>query len=461
MMSFIFLPPIIIFVLSYFKINKILMSAVASSVIIPALYLFFNPFVSEYFMVDKLDSFILLISSIVGIGVSISLISTQKRENLDEAMLKRLYRFFGVFWLGVTISILSNNMGIYWIGLEFATLSTVYMIKVKKTKVADKEAWKYLIVGAIAISLILFGIILMYASSKSVLGSAGMNFIALLSNAHKINGYLFEIGFLIAATGMFIKMGFFPMNLWLSDIERASVYPVGALFSGVLESAIMIGFFRLSLIEMNINYSHLIGFVYTYALFTLFMVSFLLYKSKDFMRLFSLSGIEHMTLIAIFWVSGGYFAALLHFAAHALLKPALFLSVGILEQTKKYLFKGALAGFKSKFFPWVISIFLLAIISLPPSPMFFSEIYGFKAMIDLAKDSNHFILMIAIIFVVLLLLSVIFYKFIHIYQEASYSEDKKEKTIYTSEKIVLVMFLVCLGVLLLPQTFDYIEGIMK
>ena len=460
-MSLIFLPPIVIFVLSYFKINKLLMSIIASSVIIPAIYLLFNPFVSEYFMVDKLNSFILLISSIVGIGVSISLISTQERKKLDEKMLKRIYRFFGIFWLGVTISILSNNMGIYWIGLEFATLSTVYMIKVQQTNIAHKEAWKYLIVGAIAISLILFGIILIYASSKTILGENGMKFISLLNNAHNINGFLFEIGFLIATTGMFIKMGFFPMNLWLSDIERASIYPVGALFSGVLESAIMIGFFRLAQIEMNINYSHLISFVYVYALFTLFMVSFLIYKSKDFMRLFSLSGIEHMTLIAIFWVSGGYFASLLHFAAHALLKPALFLSIGILEQKKKYLFKGALSGFKTKFFPWIISIFLLAIISIPPSPMFFSEIYGFKSMIDLAKDSNHFILMIGVIFLVLLLLSIIFYKFIHIYQDALYEEDNTQKTIYNSEKVVLVMFLVCLGVLLLPQTFDYIEGIMK
>ncbi len=37
-------------------------------------------------------------------------------------------------------------------------------------------------------------------------------------------------------------MGFFPMNLWLADIERASFYPVAALFSGILESAIIIGF---------------------------------------------------------------------------------------------------------------------------------------------------------------------------------------------------------------------------
>ncbi len=460
-MVFILLPPVIIFILSFFKINKFFMATVASMVLIPVIYIMFNPFVNSYFYVDKLNSYILLISSIVGIVVGLSGISMPQRLKLSENAIKRFYRFFGIFWLGVNISILSNNMGLYWIGLEFATLSTVYMIKVKNSPFANREAWKYLIVGAIAISLILFGIILMYASAKPVLGEKAMDFYSLVTNAKQINGYLFEIGFLIAVTGMFIKMGFFPMNLWLSDIERSAIYPVGALFSGVLESAIILGFFRLSQIEMAINYTHLIAFVYIYAIFTLFMVSFLIYRSKDFIRLFSLSGIEHMTLIALFWVSGGYFAALLHFGAHALFKPALFLSVGILEQKRKYMFKGALSGFKKPIIPIIISLLLLGVISLPPSPMFFSEIYGFKAMIDISKHMNYFLTMIFAVFIILLLISLIFYKFVTVYQEGLYEEKDAKKIVYKSEIIILAIFIISLIALLLPQTFSYIEGIMS
>ena len=458
-MSLIFIPPILIFILSYFKINRILMSIIAGSVILPVIYILFHPFQNSFFYVDKLGSFILLISSIVGIGVALSMISIPDRINIDEKHIKRFYRFFGIFWFGLIISILSNNLGIYWIGLELATLSTVYMIKVKTTNIANKEAWKYLIVGAVAISLILFGIILIYASAKNNLGENAMNFYLLTKNPQNINHYVFEIGFLIASVGMFVKMGFFPMNLWLADIERAAIYPVGALFSGILESAIILGFMRLSKIEMEINYSHLITFIYVYAIFTLFMVSFLIYRAKDYVRLFSLSGIEHMTLISIFWVSGGYFAALLHFAAHALFKPALFLSSGILEQNKKYLFKGTLKGFKNKIIPLLISMLILGVISLPPSPMFFSEIYGFKAMIDISKNSNYFLLMIFSVFMILVFLSVIFYKFVNVYQEALYEEGKEgEKKVYKSEILMLLLFTFSLIALLF--SFDYIKGIV-
>jgi len=459
-MGFLLLPPVLVFVLSYFKINRTFMAVVSSTIAFGVIYVFTHPFMNEYFFVDKLGGFVLAISSIVAVAIFVSMISLPERIKLDEKSIRRFYRFFAVFWIGIIISILSNNMGLYWVGLEFATLSTVYMIKVKVSKEANIEAWRYLIVGAIAISLILFGIILIYASSKNILGDYAMNFYALMHNTQKINDYLFELGFLFVIVGMFIKMGFFPMNLWLADIERASVYQVGALFSGILESAIILGFFRFASIEKNINYSHLIGIGYTHILITLFIVSFLIYRAKDFVRLFSLSGIEHMGLIALFWISGGYFAALLHFASHAFMKPALFISSGILEQNKKYLFKGALKNI-NKFTALIISAFFLGVISLPPSPMFFSEIYGFKAMVDVARDSNYFILMLVGIFGVLILLSIIFYKFVHIYQDMLYNGDEKEKKVYTSEILAVLILFISTALLLLPQSFEFIKGIVK
>ncbi|QCI27917.1 proton-conducting transporter membrane subunit [Caminibacter pacificus] len=459
-MEFLFAPPLIVFILSYFKISRTLMAFIASTIFFGVIYTVTHPFINDYFYIDKLGSFVLVVSSIVAVAVFASMISLPDRIKLNKKSIKRFYRFFAVFWIGIIISILSNNMGLYWVGLEFATLSTVYMIKVKVSKEADIEAWRYLIVGAIAISLILFGIILIYAASKDVLGENAMNFYSLINNTQKINDYLFELGFIFVMIGMFIKMGFFPMNLWLADIERASVYQVGALFSGILESAIILGFFRFSMIEKHINYSHLIGIGYTYILITLFFVSFLIYRAKDFVRLFSLSGIEHMSLIALFWISGGYFAALLHFAAHAFMKPGLFISSQILEQNKKYIFKGTLKNL-NKFAAFMIGAMFLGVISLPPSPMFFSEIYGFKAMIDIAKDSNYFFLMIGAVFILLILLSIIFYRFVHIYQDMQYIGDEKEKTVYKSEMIAILILFISTALLLLPQSFDFIEGIMK
>ncbi len=469
MLLFLLLPAIVMFTVSLVrkKNAKYLLAFTSFLILVPTVKLFFlaKPYaiLGSYLVADKLDTYVLLVSSIVGIGVTLALLTLDKHVKVSSNAYRRFYRFFAVFWVGLIFSILSNHMGIYWIGLELATLSTVYMIKTNHTAFAHKEAWNYMIVGAIAISLVLFGIILMYASAKPILGEEAMNFDLLLKHAKEIpSPFLFEMGFAVTTIGMFVKMGFFPMNLWLANIERASFYPVAALFSGILESAVIVGFFRFSKVAMEVNHDHLFIFVFIYTVLTIFIVSFLIYRAKDFMRLFSLSGIEHMALIAMFWVSGAPFAALLHFGAHAFLKPALFLSTGVLESNGKYKIAGALRGYKGlkgSVFWFLVSLFLLAIISLPPSPMFFSELYGFGAMIKTAKESHHILAMIGAVLFLLILLSIIFYRFVAIYQSMKYEGKEKEKTVYRSELFALVLFALSLAGLLLPQTLQYLRSV--
>ncbi len=468
-LTLLLLPAIIMFGVSFFKNDKAkyLLAFTSFVILLPIIELFLLPkpynILGSYLVADKLDTYVLLVSSIVGIGVTLALLTLDRHVKVSPKAYRKFYRFFAIFWIGLIFSILSNHMGIYWIGLELATLSTVYMIKTNYTAAAHKEAWNYMIVGAIAVSLILFGIILMYASAKPILGENAMQFDLLLKHAKEIpSPFLFEMGFAIATIGMFVKMGFFPMNLWLANIERASFYPVAALFSGILESAVIVGFFRFSKIAMEVNYNHLFIFIFVYTLLTIFIVAFLIFRSKDFMRLFSLSGVEHMALIVIFWVSGAPFAALLHFGAHAFLKPALFLSTGVLESNGKYKIAGALRGYKGAkgtLFWFLVSLFLLAIISLPPSPMFFSELYGFGAMISTAKQGNHMLAMIGAILFLLALLSIIFYRFVAIYQSMKYEGKEEEKTVYSSELFALVIFAISLMALLLPSSIAYLKSI--
>ena len=469
MLGILLLPALVMFVASFWhtpNAGKVLpITSVAILVPIVELFRLSKPYAlwRDYLVADDLNTYILLVSSVVGIGVTLALLTLQKHVEVSEKAYRRFYRFFALFWVGLIFSILANHMGIYWIGLEMATLSTVYMIKTNHTPAAHKEAWNYMIVGAIAISLVLFGIILIYASAKPALGEEAMLFSALQSRTDVIRApFLFEMGFAIATMGMFVKMGFFPMNLWLANIERASFYPVAALFSGILESAVMVGFFRFSRIADSVNHAHLFFFVFVYALLTLFIVAFLIYRTKDFMRLFSLSGIEHMALIALFWVSGGTFAALLHFGAHAFLKPALFLSTGVLESQGRYHIAGALRGYKGikgTLFWFLVSLFMLAVVSLPPSPMFFSELYGFGAMIDAAKQTHHLLAMIGAIALLLVLLSVIFYRFVAIYQSMKYEGETVEKEVYTSELLALLLFAVALVLLLAPSGLAFLRSV--
>ncbi len=209
MLFFMLLPAFIMFAISFLQ-NKKAKNLLAFSsflILLPIIKLFFlqKPYsvVSNYLVADKLGVYILLVSSVVGIGVTLALLTLDKHVDISDKEYRRFYRFFATFWIGLIISILSNNIGLYWIGLELSTLSTVYMIKTNHTPFAHKEAWNYMIVGAVAISLILFGIILIYASAKPILGEEAMRFDLLLNRVKEIpSPFLFELGFAISVIGM-------------------------------------------------------------------------------------------------------------------------------------------------------------------------------------------------------------------------------------------------------------------
>ena len=91
--------------------------------------------------------------------------------------------------------------------------------------------------------------------------------------------------------------------------------------------------------------------------------------------------------------------------------------------------------------------------------MFFSELYGFGAMVEMAKQSDHMLAMIGAILILMILLSVIFYRFVTIYQSMKYEGEAEEKRVYTSELISLLLFALCLSILLLPSSFAYLRNI--
>ncbi len=413
---------------------------------------------------DRLNTFVLLISSLVGLAVSLALLTLNRRVTILMKDYDRFYRFFGLFWLGLIVAILSSHMGLFWIGLEMATLSTVYMIRTNSSEPARREAWNYMIVGTIAISLVLFGIILIYASAKGALGEAAMRFDVLAAHAQQIGQpLLFELGLGMVMLGLMIKLGFFPMNLWLPNIERAAFYPVAALFSGILEGAVMLGFFRFVEVAQALGDTHLSWIIITFVLLTLLVVSALIFHVKDLMRLFALSGIEHMALIALFWVSGAKFAALLHLAAHTFLKPGVFLAAGVLEQQGRYRFRGALTGFedgRGKLFALLVTLMMLALIGLPPSPMFFSELYGFGGLIAQASPQAPGLLLVAL--AALALLAVIFYKFVEIWQRMRFQAAPVEgaKRVYVNELAALLLFAAATLVLLWPGSFAWLREVV-
>ena len=307
-------------------------------------FLAMPPVVEDYVILDSLNTFFIILNTLVGFTTAAFSASYIGHE-IDTGHLTPLFvRFYHAMFQGMMASmnmaLLSNNIGVMWVSLELATLMTVIMVGIYRTPNALEAAWKYFILGIVGISLAFFGTILVYLAGQSVLGEGlpAMTWSRLLTAAPQLDAALLNLAFIFLLVGYGTKVGLAPLHAWLPDAHAEGPTPISAVLSGLLLNVALFALLRFKmLIAAHPGALKPGPIMITIGLLSLIFAAFMLYERRDIKRLFAYSSIEHMGLITFAFGMGGplaNFAGLLHMVMHSLTKSAIFFAVGHVAQAK-------------------------------------------------------------------------------------------------------------------------------
>ena len=307
-------------------------------------FLAMPPVVEDYVILDSLNTFFIILNTLVGFTTAAFSASYIGHE-IDTGHLTPLFvRFYHAMFQGMMASmnmaLLSNNIGVMWVSLELATLMTVIMVGIYRTPNALEAAWKYFILGIVGISLAFFGTILVYLAGQSVLGEGlpAMTWSRLLIAAPQLDAALLNLAFIFLLVGYGTKVGLAPLHAWLPDAHAEGPTPISAVLSGLLLNVALFALLRFKmLIAAHPGALKPGPIMITIGLLSLIFAAFMLYERRDIKRLFAYSSIEHMGLITFAFGMGGplaNFAGLLHMVMHSLTKSAIFFAVGHVAQAK-------------------------------------------------------------------------------------------------------------------------------
>ena len=127
--------------------------------------------------------------------------------------------------------------GSFWVAMEAATLSTVLLVSLYRTKASLEAAWKYFILCGVGIAQALFGTILLYFAAERTLGRQGMTAL-LWTHLNAVKGDLeprvMGLAFVFLLVGYGTKVGLAPLHNWLPDAHAEGPTPVSAVLSGLL-----------------------------------------------------------------------------------------------------------------------------------------------------------------------------------------------------------------------------------
>jgi multicomponent Na+:H+ antiporter subunit D len=231
-------------------------------------------------------------------------------------------------------------------------------------------ALNFAISNSVGAYLTLSGIGLIYGRT----GALNMAQIGRDIAGHKPDG-LVVVAFLLIITGFLIKGAIVPFHFWLADAHAVAPTPACVLFSGVMVELGLYGIARVywSMFGQALGHQHAITTVLiTLGLLTAVVGALFCFRERHLKRLLAFSTISHagMFLTGIALLTPlGLAGAALYVAGHALVKAALFLSVGIILHRLGSVNETALHG-RGRALPATGVIFTLAAFGLADLPPF-------------------------------------------------------------------------------------------
>ena len=296
----------------------------------------------------------------------------------------KYYVLLFLMWAAMQGIILTSDIFNFYVFLELVLITSAPLIAFKRNREGTEAAIKYMFYGIIGGLFIFIGIILIYFN----LGTLNFAEISTNFSALPLNNQLFiSIFFLI---GLFIKLGIFPFHFWVAKAQSAAPSPVSALLSGVVEKIYIYVFLRLFWNVFGVNILHETGLneiiIYAALLSSIIGHVLALYED-DLKRMLAYSTIGHLGIIVAVVTLNTKFAimaGLLHVLSHLVMKISLFTSAGfILQFTPSHKLKDSRGVAHENIS--VFSGFIIAaagMMGLPPMIGFFSKLFIVRSFID-------------------------------------------------------------------------------
>jgi len=394
-----------------------------------------NPPFAINLAVDKFNFVILTLVNLLGFLISFYNIFYVHEEPNEKFHILFLLLIMSSSWISVTGDLF--NM---FVAFEVLSLSSFGLVGYLRNIDAIEAGFKYVVLGILAGSLILLGVVFVYTQT----GTLNMAHIA--SKLDSVSSYQKLIPFILIFFGLSVEGALFPLNSWLPDAHPAAPSGVSAMLSGIVTTTAIYSIIRV--IITVFNYSAFIPYLFIIALLTMFFGEISAFYQNDIKRMLAYSTIGQTGLFVLAFSVGtqaSISSSLAQMINHSISKAILFLIAGIMIESAGGRTFEDLKGFGRKhIFTSILFVFAsLSLIGIPPFFGFFTKFAILESLLDFPKMFNY------IAFGLVILLAVVegvyFYRVFKVMFASSDKEFKEFNPLLVVAPFILVLILVVLS----------------
>lgn len=344
-----------------------------------------EPLRGSLYIVDAAGGLFLATVAVVGLLsalVSPAYLRGRGAGHPAEGRARWYYLELHVFWAVLLAIPLVGNLGLAWLLVEASTAASALLVAHGRTRHALEAGWKYLVLTTIGLIVALLGIVMLFTAAAPDGGSLSiLDWESLERAAPVLREEATLVAFLLLLAGLATKIGWAPVHNWLPDAHSEAPAPVSALLSAALLPTIILVAWRIkAALAPAVGAETARGVFLAFGIASLAIAIPFLWRPLPWKRLLAYSSLEHMGVIAL-GIGFGHPLAIagvvLHVAGHALAKSlGFYAAVPLLRYQRSAATRPARGVATTS--PAVASAMGLSLGSLsglPPSPLFFSEVF--------------------------------------------------------------------------------------
>jgi proton-translocating NADH-quinone oxidoreductase chain N len=322
------------------------------------------------FPVDDLARVMFLATGLVGLCATMV-----ARSTLSDSDIR--FRFANVMLLSLAglngLVLVRDLMGLY-VFLEIVSVSSFVLIALERGRAAFEGAFKYFVLSAVATSMILAGLGLLFIVAgntsfdavKAAMGATGANPLA-------------TAALVLFVAGLAVKAGLVPFHGWLPDAYSSAPPAVSVLLAGIITKAT--GVYTLIRLVNDVfpKAPHVHMILLVVGLASILVGALAALGQRDLKRMLAYSSISQVGYIVLGLAAGpglGLAGAIFHLFNHAVFKSLLFVNSAAVEKQSGTRDMDALGGISSRM-PVTGTTSVMALLStagIPPFSGFWSKL---------------------------------------------------------------------------------------
>lgn len=378
---------IAILAFSFFANNKHFLGALAVSATIAAslcLPQSHRTDATPFFNMLTGDSFSLFFKEISLFVTGFVILLSMGYVELTEKYIGEYYFLLLNGAVAMLLTVSSNNLLMVYLSLEMLSLISYMLVTfLRNSPLSSEGALKYFLFGTLSSGIMLYGISLAYG----LFGTTDLSVISSALNAHRTNGLVSLILLILILAGIGFKCTMVPFHMWVPDVYQGAPTAVTAFISVGPKAAgfaVLLRIFASCFFPIYAKWVHLLMLI---SIFTMTIGNVIAISQTNIKRMLAYSSIAQAGYMLIGLVAGsdsGLNGVLYYIMAYALMNLGAFGCVILVSNSIGSDRIEDYAGLHKKdpVTAFLLSVFLLSLVGVPPLAGFWGKFLVFTAAIQ-------------------------------------------------------------------------------